>query len=152
MKHLNKVLSAALVTALAVVMALTLAPSAALAASHTITIKEPSGNQASHEYEAYQVFTGTYNSNSKQLEGIVWGSGVDGNALLTDLKADTTIGHYFTAATDAPTAAAAMADMKSGSTDAEALAKVVAKHLTTTKYSTKVNNKESDEITVDADG
>lgn len=152
MKHLSKVLSAALVTALAVVMALTLAPSAALAASHTITIKEPSGNQASHEYEAYQVFTGTYNSNSKQLEGIVWGSGVDGNALLTDLKADTTIGHYFTAATDAPTAAAAMADMKSGSTDAEALAKVVAKHLTTTKYSTKVNNKESDEITVDADG
>lgn len=152
MKHLSKFLSAALVMALAVVMALALAPSAALAASHTITIKEPSGNQASHEYEAYQVFTGTYNSNSKQLEGIVWGSGVDGNALLTDLKADATIGHYFAGATDAPTAAAAMADMQSGSTDAEALAKVVAKHLTTTKYSTVVNNKESDEITVDADG
>jgi len=71
MKHLSKFLSAALVMALAVVMALALAPSAALAASHTITIKEPSDNQASHEYEAYQVFTGTYNSNSKQLEGIV---------------------------------------------------------------------------------
>ncbi|WP_330958206.1 SpaA isopeptide-forming pilin-related protein [Olsenella absiana] len=152
MKHLSKFLSAALVMALAVVMALALAPSAALAASHTITIKEPSGNQASHEYAAYQVFTGTYDSNSKQLEGIVWGSGVDGNALLTGLKADTTIGHYFKDATDAPTAAAAMADMKSGSTDAEALAKVVAEHLTTTKYSTVVNNKESDEITVDADG
>ncbi len=153
MKHLSKVLSAALVTALAVVLALALAPSAALAANYTITIKEPNGNQASHEYEAYQVFTGTYNSTSKQLEGIAWGSGVDdGTALLNALKADTTIGHYFTDATDAPTAAADMADMQSGSTDAEALAKVVAMHLSTTKYTTVVNNKDSDEITVDADG
>ena len=153
MKHLRKRLSAIVAVMSTAMLMLALVPAAAFAAGHTITIKEPSGNQASHEYEAYQVFTGTYDSTSKQLESIGWGSGVDDDTvLLKDLKADTTIGHYFTDATDAATAAAAMADVTSGSTDAEALAKVVAKHLSSTKYSTKVNHKESDEIAVDSDG
>lgn len=152
MKHLHKGLTAALAAVVAVVMALALVPTAALAATHTITINEPDGQQASHTYEAYQVFKGTYDSNSKQLTGITWGSGVDGDALLTVLKADPTIGKYFDKATDAPTAAAAMADITSRSADAEALAKVVAKHLTTIKYSTVENGEKTDKIAVDADG
>lgn len=152
MKHLGKMLTGIVAALASVAMAFALAPTALAATSHTITINEPDGQQASHTYEAYQVFKGTYDSNSNQLTGITWGSGVDGDALLTDLKADSTIGKYFTNATDAPTAAAAMADMKSKSADAEALAKVVAKHLTTTKYSTAVNGQTTDTITVDADG
>ncbi|MCC6099433.1 MAG: hypothetical protein LIV25_09385 [Olsenella sp.] len=152
MKHLGKMLTGIVAVLASVAMAFALAPAALAATSHTITINEPDGQQASHTYEAYQVFKGTYDSNSKQLTGITWGFGVDGDALLTDLKADSTIGKYFSKATDAPTAAAAMADITSRSADAEALAKVVAKHLTTTKYSTVENGQKTDKITVDADG
>jgi hypothetical protein len=152
MKHLGKMLTGIVAALASVAMAFALAPAAFAATSHTITINEPDGQQASHTYEAYQVFKGTYDGNSKQLTGITWGSGVDGNALLTDLKADSTIGKYFDKATDAPTAAAAMADITSSSADAEALAKVVAKHLTTTNYSTVLNGEKTNTITVDADG
>lgn len=147
MKHHGKVLSTIVAAMVAVAMVLALAPTAYASTPHTITINEPDGQKASHTYEAYQVFTGTYDNNSKQLTGIKWGSGVDGDALLADLKADSTVKKYFDQANDAPTAAAAMADITSRSADAEALAKVVAKHLTTTKY-----NMDGGKITVDADG
>ncbi len=125
----------ALVAAFA--MALALVPTAALAdatTQHTITINEPTGNVDTHSYEAYQVFAGTYNSTTKQLEGITWGAGVNGDALLTALKADATIGSKFASATDAPTAAAAMSGLKA--TETEALAKVIAANLSSTKAAT----------------
>ncbi|MST72777.1 SpaA isopeptide-forming pilin-related protein [Olsenella porci] len=152
MKHLGKMLTGIVAALASVAMAFALAPAALAETQHTITINEPNGQQASHTYEAYQVFKGTYDSNSKQLTGITWGSGVDGDALLRDLKADSTIGGSFDQATDAPTAAAAMAGITSGSANAEVLAKVVAKHLTTTKYSTVDNGQKTDKITVDSDG
>ena len=74
MKHLRKRLSAIVAVMSTAMLMLALVPAAAFAAGHTITIKEPSGNQASHEYEAYQVFTGTYDSTSKQLESIGFGN------------------------------------------------------------------------------
>ena len=79
-------------------LAVALVPAAAFADTttpHTITVSEPSGQVDTHSYEAYQVFTGTYDSASKQLQGITWGSGVDGDALLAALKADATIGSKF---------------------------------------------------------
>ena len=118
-------------------MALALVPAFALAEdkggtttpTHTITITEPTGNVDSHSYEAYQVFAGTYNTTSQKLEGITWGAGVNGPALLQALKDDATIGGKFANATDAVTAAAAMKDMTAAETDA--MAKVIAGNLKT---------------------
>lgn len=124
-------------------LAVALVPAAAFADTttpHTITVNEPSGQVDTHSYEAYQVFTGTYDSASKQLQGITWGSGVDGDALLAALKVDATIGSKFASATDAVTAAAAMSGITDKSVDAEALAKVVAAHLSSTKV-TSANGK-----------
>ena len=52
MKHLRKRLSAIVAVMSRAMLKLALVPAAAFAAGHTITIKEPSGNQASHESEA----------------------------------------------------------------------------------------------------
>ena len=146
MKHLGKGLSAALVAVLAVVMALALAPTAALAATHTITINDQEGKPSSHDFAAYEVFSGTYDSSTSQLTGIVWGDGVNGDELLQALRADTAVGDFFKEATDAPTAAAAMAEI----TDAkqvEALAKVIGAHLGTVSATST-----SGVITVPGDG
>lgn len=119
-------------------MAMVLVPVAAFADAttpHTITVSEPGGQVDTHSYEAYQVFTGTYDAGSKQLQGITWGSGVNGDALLAALKADPTIGSKFTNATDAVTAAAAMSGITDKSSEADALAKVVAANLSSTKVS-----------------
>ncbi len=131
-------------------MVMALVPAKAFADTttpHTITVSEPSGQVDTHSYEAYQVFTGTYDSGSKQLQNITWGSGVNGDALLAALKNDATIGSKFTSATDAVTAAAAMSGITDKSADAEALAKVIAANLSTTKVAS--NN---GEIAVTGDG
>lgn len=113
--------------------------------SHTITINEPSGQKATHTYEAYQVFSGTYDSSNKQLQSITWGSGVNGDELLTALKADGTIGSVFADANDAATAAAAMAKLTDSQT--AAMAKVVAQHLSSTKATSS-----DKKVTVTGDG
>lgn len=148
MRKTKDLLKSALSAILAIAMAMVLTPAAALAdttTSHTITINEPSGQGATHTYEAYQVFSGTYDSTSKQLQGITWGSGVNGTDLLNALKADTTLGSKFANATDAPTAAAAMSSLDANET--AAMAKIVASHLTETK-ATSANGK----VTVTGDG
>lgn len=139
---------AAAVAVFALGMALAYAPAAAYAeTTHDITITEPSGQVDTHSYDAYQVFAGTYDTESKQLQGITWGSGVDGVALLTALQSDPTIGSLFAGATDAPTAAAAMAKITDQSAEAEALAKVVGANLTDTKASSSNGT-----VTVSGDG
>ncbi|KXB61745.1 isopeptide-forming domain-containing fimbrial protein [Olsenella sp. DNF00959] len=137
MRELRKRLTGVFAVVAAVVMALALVPASAFADAttlHTVTVSEPSGQVDTHSYEAYQVFTGTYDSASKQLQNITWGSGVNGDALLAALKADPVIGSKFADATDAVTAAAAMSGITDKSTDAEALAKVIAANLSTTKF------------------
>ncbi len=71
---------------------------------NTITITDT--DEAKHTYEAYQVFSGTFDSNV--LTDIEWGDGVNGDNILTALKADTTIGSYFANATDAAGVAKAL--------------------------------------------
>ncbi len=99
-------------------------------ATHTITVTNTT-QTGNHTYEAYQVFAGTYDSDSKQLEGLSWGSGVDSEALLTALKADTTIGSKFKDATTVAQVAAAVANLTES--EVEAFASVVAKNLSSTK-------------------
>ncbi len=148
MRKTKGILAGIMSAILAIAMAVVLTPAAALAdttTSHTITINEPSGQKATHTYEAYQVFSGTYDSTSKQLQGITWGSGVNGDELLNALKADSTLGSVFADATDAPTAAAAMSKLTDSQT--AAMAKIVAQHLSSTK-ATSASNK----VTVTGDG
>ena len=75
-----------------------------------------------HTYEAYQIFSGKQAEDSATLTDIEWGDGVNGTALLTALKADTTIGSVFTSCTDAKSVAKAISDAKWGEDSAEARA------------------------------
>lgn len=87
--------------ALALVLALTLllAMSATVfAADDTYTITISGDNVvAGHTYEAYQIFKGDLAEKDGKtiLSNIQWGSGVNGDALLTALKADATLGNDF---------------------------------------------------------
>jgi len=98
---------------------------------HTITITN-SDNKGAHTFTAYQVFAGTYiesGTNAGQLQGITWGAGVDGNALLAALKDDATLRTTFASATDAVTAAAAMGTLIDNSAEVEKLAEIIKANL-----------------------
>ena len=88
MKHAKKF--ASLLLALVMVFALASTAFAANTTAHTITI---TNEMPGHTYTAYQVFAGDIQTkpgtttNEKVLTNIVWGSGVDGTAVLTALKA-----------------------------------------------------------------
>ncbi len=56
--------------------------------TYSITI---TSEKTGHTYQAYQVFSGDLDSTGKVLSNVVWGSGVDGDALLAALKTDTTV-------------------------------------------------------------
>lgn len=74
--------TAAILAACAVVPATMSALPVSAADNNAITITDEDG--ATHAYEAYQIFTGNYSGNV--LNDIQWGSGVDGDAVLTELK------------------------------------------------------------------
>ena len=89
MKKFSKILSVALLVAL--VLSLGIANAFAAAdTEHTITVKPLAGQKGTHVYSAYQVFAGLYDASKKNLSNITWGTGVDGDAVLEALKADTT--------------------------------------------------------------
>lgn len=147
MKNMKKIL------ALLVAVLMIAASVSAFAAEgdHTITITNDNNN-GNHTFTAYQVFAGKYISEGTyagQLQEITWGTGVDGTALLSALKADGTIGAKFEKATDAPTAAAAMGTC-TATADVEALAEVISAHLVTEAGSATGSN--SVVITVNGDG
>lgn len=85
---------------LAMAMAVSVLCTGALAAeTYSITIDNTT---AGYTYEAYQIFAGTLGTKAEDAAetplGITdWGSGLKGNesALITDLKADSTIGRLF---------------------------------------------------------
>lgn len=87
--------------ALALVLALTLLlamNATVFAADDTYTITISGDNVvAGHTYEAYQIFKGDLAEKDSKtiLSNIEWGSGVNGDALLTALKADATLGNDF---------------------------------------------------------
>lgn len=113
--------------ALTFVMLLALAvPAFAAGEKYTITI---TGDAINHTYEAYQVFTGDLFEGV--LSNIKWGGGVNGEALLTALKNDETLGSKFNNADSAAAVAEAMDGIARDSDDAQAFAAVVGKHLTT---------------------
>ena len=90
-----------------------------------------------HTYEAYQIFSGTYaevNGNAT-LGDIDWGTGINGDAFLAALKADTTFDTTFDACTTAAEVAAIMtgANWGNDSANAKLFAKLAGDNLTAVK-------------------
>lgn len=127
------------VALLAMAMAVSVLCTGALADdANSITIKTTSSG---HNYEAYQVFTGTLATvnGNKVLSNIQWGTGVNNaeDALLTAVKAinlgtDEAKNEPFAQCTDAASVAKVLSGKENDSDIVKAFAKVVAKHLSNT--------------------
>lgn len=122
----------AILLALVLTVALAVPGFAAAPENYSITI---TNDQAGHTYEAYQIFAGTVASDAAtdgetagpMLGNITWGTGVNGDALLTALqRADAE--KYGACATAAEVAEALGAEGATA-TDAAAFAEIAAQHL-----------------------
>lgn len=119
---------------LSLVMLLALVVPASAAENYSITIHN---DKTGHTYEAYQIFAGTVSDDETDgetdggpmLGDIIWGSGVDGAALLAALKA-ANAGKYG-ACTTAADVAEALGTENATAADAAAFADIAAKRLTT---------------------
>lgn len=120
---------------IAMIMAVVLAvPAFAASGTYTITINN---STKGHTYEAYQVFAGDLSGGV--LSNIVWGDGVSGDALLTALKGDKTLGSTFTGCENAADVAAKLTSDNGFTYDNDkmkAFADIVGQHLTTTTSGT----------------
>ena len=127
MKKFKKMM--AIVLSLAVVLAFSVPAMVFAEESYPMTINNANAT-ADHTYTAYQVFAGTLSEKEgkKVLANIVWGDGVDGAALLTDLKKL----NAYKDCTDAASVAKVLEGFGDNSDEIEAFADVVGKHLTTT--------------------
>ncbi len=145
MKKINKITTIVLLASFVFYMIM---PFANAADNYSISI---SGASSSHEYGAWQVFSGDVSEGdvgeAKLLSNIKWGSGVDGSGLLTALKADDTLGTHFASIDDSdPHAAANVAKVLEGfdtdSTEMRKFAELVSQHLNgdATKKSTYVTD------------
>ena len=152
MKHAKKF--ASLLLALVMVFALATTAFAANTTAHTITI---TNKMSGHTYTAYQVFAGDIQAKpgttagEKVLTNIVWGSGVDGDAVLTALKA---LGNSpYTSCITAADVADVLVGFNDNSTELETFAKVVGKHLgTAAGTSTETNGETSSTYTINVTG
>lgn len=98
------------------------------------TVTVPSdGILKDHTFTAYQVFSGREEDNV--LSDVRWGSGIDSNAFLDALKADTTYGSFFTNCNDA----AGVAKVLGNNNTNGALANQVAKLAYANKTGTGTN-------------
>ena len=118
MKNVKKLLAMAL--ALVLVMAL-----ATTAFAADVTNSTPG-----HTYDAYQVFKGTQADNDPALAQIDWGNGVNGPALLAQLKADY---DYFDSCTTPTDVAKVLEGKADKCPEANALAEVAYDNLTNVK-------------------
>lgn len=133
----------AVLLALIVVMAMSVTTFAA-AGEYTVTLTPNADDHGTHTYEAYQVFKGDLSEKEgkKVLSNIKWGDGVDGAALLTELKTTQfSGGEVFAACTDAASVADVLKGFGDDAEDTQLFADVVGKHLSTTKSGTYENNK-----------
>lgn len=168
MKRMKKIVSLAL--ALMMVFAMATTAFAADNHSHKITVTQNSDDKTSHTYEAYQIFAGDLATvEGKQvLSNITWGSGVNGDDLLTDLKAKDESGenafnnafnNAFETCTTAAQVAAVLADTTkftssngSTTTATDIFARLVEKHLKENSAAGTATGVGNVEITVTGSG
>ena len=107
--------------------------------TYSIPVSKATNDEATHEYVAYQVFTGTLAtiSGQKQLTEIQWGSGVNSTSLLTALTSSTKFGstNPFSSCTTAAEVALVIESFTKNSPEANAFADIVSANLSTTSYS-----------------
>ena len=118
MKHMKKMM--AMFLAIIMVVVLAVPAFAAESKTYTITINN---DKDDHTYEAYQVFSGDLSENV--LSNIQWGTGVNGDALLTALKEGDAFENAFDNCTTAAQVAEVLASFESNSTELDAFATVV---------------------------
>jgi len=119
--------------------------------SHTITITN-SDSSVQHIYEAYQVFAGDLDAAENKLSNIIWGSGVNGAALLTALQADATIGADFATCTTAADVADVLSGYANNSVKLDAFGTIVGQNLSTTVAGTSTATSSPYTIGVSGDG
>lgn len=118
MRRMRKL--ASLLLAMVMVLSMTMTAFADEDTTHTITI---TNKTAEHTYEAYQVFVG--NITGGKLTDLGWGAGVNGADLLAELK---TLPAYANCKTAADVAGV-LEGFNDNSTELDAFAQVVSKHL-----------------------
>lgn len=114
MKHMKKFVSLLLTVVMVLAMSMT-----AMAA--TVTVPSD-GILKDHKFTAYQVFSGREEGGI--LSDVQWGSGINSDAFLTALKADTTCGDLFKDCTDAAAVAKVLGDNNTNTALANAVAKL----------------------------
>ena len=116
---MNKVLKGLVAVAATAAMAIAGVAGASTAmAADTVNVKVPNTtNLDNHTYTAYQILSGTQSTSGGALGDAAWGSGIKSDDFLTALKADTTIGSYFNAVTDAKGFAEALSNTANFPTD-----------------------------------
>lgn len=140
MKKIKKMLA----MLLTLIMAMALAISAFAADTYTITIDNKTSG---HTYEAYQVFKGDLSRDV--LSNIEWGAGVNGDALLTALKADDTIGTSFEDCESAADVAEVLAkSFKDNPANLDAFAAVVGAHLADAATGTSIWDADQKQYTI----
>lgn len=142
MKRMKKLVT--LLLSLVMLCALAM-PAMAAEPTYSITIN---GAVAGHTYTAYQVFKGVYYKGSRQngtaadteyLSDVDWGTGVDGEAILTELKTNETLKSRFESVDSAEKVAYVLQGMKDRSEELDEFARVVGNHLTGTTAGTAGN-------------
>lgn len=114
MKQAKKI--ASILLALVMVFALAIPAFAA-----TVTVPSD-GILKDHTFTAYQIFSGREEDGI--LSDVQWGSGINSDAFLAALKADTTCGSLFTDCTDAAAVAKVLGDNNTNAALANAVAKL----------------------------
>ena len=129
----------ALVLALTLLLAMSATVFAADDTTYTITINNTT---TGHTYEAYQIFAGDLAEKDGKtiLSNIEWGSGVNGAALLTALKADATLGNDFKDCTTAAQVADVLATYGSDAEKTQQFAKLAGANLIATVAGTSTWN------------
>ena len=96
-----------------------------------VTVPGAESNLNDHAYTAYQILSGTQATSGGALGDAEWGTGINDTAFLDALKADTTIGVYFTKVTDAKGFAEALSNTDNFPADGantRLVAKIAMKH------------------------
>lgn len=154
MKQIKKIVALTFSIILCLTMSITVFAENGANKQHTITINN--GDEVgTHTYEAYQVFAGDVAVNEeheKVLSNITWGTGVNGDAVLAAVKADTTT--FGPEAANAETASDVAALLGDGhdTPKAKKFAEIVGANLTNTVAGTSTESASPHTYTISVTG
>lgn len=84
-----------------------------------------------HTFSGYMILDGDYDAENQNLSNIQWGNGINSADFLAALKADTEIGSYFAACTDASSVAEVISSFSSDSTEIRTFSKIACANVNT---------------------